>query len=107
MGVIDVPDDRREQDEWLEQLRAKYDGPPPIPPDVAEDEARRDFGLEATARYADYVYHDGGEARLIPRPLSSSVTGRAFSSSRSSLRRVSGNGKSSNGAKSPGEGAAT
>jgi hypothetical protein len=66
MGVIDVPDDRREQDEWLEQLRAKYDGPPPIPPDVAEDEARRDFGLEATARYADYVYHDGGEARLIP-----------------------------------------
>jgi len=27
-----VPDDRREQDAWLEQLRAKYDGPPRISP---------------------------------------------------------------------------
>jgi len=61
MEVTHVADDRREQDAWPEELRAKYDGPPPIPLDVAEERARRELGVEATARYPDYVYQETRE----------------------------------------------
>ena len=61
-----MADDRHERDAWLEELRAKYEGPPPIPVEVAEERARRDLGVKATARHANYVYHEDGEPRLIP-----------------------------------------
>lgn len=64
-----MADDRREKDDWLEGLRAKYGGPPPIPLDVAEERARRELGVEATAYPADYVYHEDGEPRLIPTTI--------------------------------------
>jgi hypothetical protein len=69
MEVIDAADDRREQDAWLEELRAKYNGPPPIPLEAAEEQARRELGVEATAHHADYVYQEDGEVRLIPTTI--------------------------------------
>jgi hypothetical protein len=67
MEVTHVTDDRREHDAWLEELRAKYDGPPPVPLEAAVERAREELGVEVTARHADYVYYDdSGGAHLIP-----------------------------------------
>lgn len=78
MEVIHVTEDRRDQDAWLEELRAKYDGPSPIPIELAEERARKDLGVEATARHADYVYQEDGETRLIPTTIVELPGGRTI-----------------------------
>lgn len=50
----------------LERLRAEYEGPPPVPPEVVRERIRAELGVEVTAYHAEYVYFEDGEARVIP-----------------------------------------
>ena len=69
MEVSHTAEDSHEENGRLATLRAKYDGPPPIPVKEAEAEAWKELGVKAAAHHADYIYQEGGETRLIPTTI--------------------------------------